>query len=100
MSIEWLKEILVLIGPVLASAATVVTGIAVIFRILKKDRNKTVAERTEDNRRMIDAMEQQKEKMAIMEAKMTSMEKHMAKMENKIKWAKKDYYCIVYQSLH
>ena len=85
MSIELLKEILSLVGPVLAAAATVVSGIAVIFRMLKKDRNRTVAERVEDNRRMIDAMEQQKKEMAVMKAKMTSIEKHMANMESKTK---------------
>jgi len=85
MNIELLKEILALVGPVLASAATVITGIAVIFRMLKKDRNKTVAERVEDNKRMIDAMEQQRKDTAVMKAKLTSMEKHMTELENKIK---------------
>ena len=85
MDIHLLKEILSLVGPVLASAATVVTGITVVFRMLKKDRNKTVAERVEDNKRMIEAMEKQEKRMAVMQAKMTSMEKHMTELENKIK---------------
>lgn len=85
MNIELLKEILALVGPVLASAATVVTGIAVVFRMIKKDRNKTVAERVEDNKRMIDAMEQQRKDTAVMKAKLTSMEKHITELENKIK---------------
>jgi hypothetical protein len=85
MSVELLKEILSLVGPVLASAATVVTGIAVVFRMIKKDRNKTVAERVEDNKRMVDAMEQQRKDTAVMKAKLTSMEKHITELENKIK---------------
>lgn len=85
MNIELLKEILALVGPVLASAATVVTGIVVVFRMIKKDRNKTVAERVEDNKRMIDAMEQQRKDTAVMKAKLTSMEKHITELENKIK---------------
>ena len=84
-NVELLKEILLLVGPVLAAIATTVSGIVVVVRLLKKDRNKTVAERVEDNRRMIDAMEKQEERMAVMQAKMNSMEKHMAKMESKIK---------------
>lgn len=85
MNIELLKEILALVGPVLASAATVITGISVVFRMIKKDRNKTVAERVEDNKRMIDAMEQQRKDTAIVKAKLTSMEKHVTELENKIK---------------
>ena len=85
MNIELLKEILALVGPVLASAATVVTGIVVVFRMIKKDRNKTVAERVEENKRMIDAMEQQRKDTAVMKAKLTSMEKHITELENKIK---------------
>lgn len=83
MDINLLKEILSLVGPVLASVAATISGIAVIFRILKNDRNKTVAEREEDNKRMIEAMEKQEKRMAVMQAKMTSMEKHM--LENKRK---------------
>lgn len=85
MSIELLKEILALIGPVLASAATVIGGIAVVVRMLKKDRNKTVAERVEDNKRMMEAIEQQRKDTAVMKAKLTSMEKHLTELENKIK---------------
>lgn len=85
MNIELLKEILALVGPVLASVAATVSGIAVVFRIIKKDRNKTVAERVEDNKRMIDAMEQQRKDTAVMKAKLTSMEKHITELENKIK---------------
>lgn len=85
MNIELLKEILTLAGPVLASVAATVSGIAVVFRMIKKDRNKTVAERVEDNKRMIDAMEQQRKDTAVMKAKLTSMEKHITELENKIK---------------
>ena len=85
MDINLLKEILSLIGPVLAAIATTVSGIVIIFRLLKNDRSKTVAERVEDNRRMIEAMEKQEKRMAVMQAKMTSMEKHMTEMGNKIK---------------
>lgn len=85
MDINLLKEILSLVGPVLAAIATTVSGIAVVVRLLKNDRNKTVAERVEDNKRMLEAMEKQEKRMAIMQAKMTSMEKHMIEMENKTK---------------
>lgn len=85
MDINLLKEILSLVGPVLAAIATTVSGIVIIFRLLKNDRSKTVAERVEDNKRMIEAMEKQEKRMAVMQAKMTSMEKHMTEMENKIK---------------
>lgn len=85
MNIELLKEILALVGPVLAAIATTVSGIAVVVRMLKNDRNKTVAERVEDNRRMIDAMEQQKKDTAIIKAKLTSLEEHVGEMEKKRK---------------
>lgn len=85
MNIELLKEILTLIGPVLASVAATVSGIAVVVRMLKNDRNKTVAERVEDNKRMIEATEQQRKDTAVMKAKLTSMEKHITELEKKIK---------------
>jgi TolA-binding protein len=84
-NIELLKEILTLVGPVLASIAATVSGIAVVVRMLKKDRDKTVSERMEDNKRMVEAMEKQQKSMAVMQAKITSMEKHVAEMENRIK---------------
>lgn len=85
MNIELLKEILSLIGPVLASAAATISGIAVVVRLLKNDRNKTVAERVADNKRMMEAIEQQRKDTAVMKAKLTSMEKHMTERENKTK---------------
>ena len=85
MNIELLEKILTLIGPILAAIATTVSGLVLVVRMLKKDRNKTVAERIEDNKRMIDAMEQQKKDTAVMKAKLTSMEKHLTELENKIK---------------
>lgn len=85
MNIELLKEILTLVGPVLAAIATTVSGIAVVVRMLKNDRNKTVAERVEDNRRMTDAMEQQQKDIAVIKAKLTSLEEHVGKMEKKRK---------------
>ena len=85
MNIELLKEILTLVGPVLAAIATTVSGIAVVVRMLKNDRNKTVAERVEDNRRMTNAMEQQQKDIAIIKAKLTSLEKHADEREKKRK---------------
>lgn len=85
MNIELLKEILVLVGPVLASIAATVSAIAVIFRLLKNDRNKTVAERVADNKRMMQVIEQQQKDTAIIKAKVTSLEEHVGEMEKKIK---------------
>ena len=75
VNLDTLCQILVLVAPVLASIATIVTGISIIFRRLKKDKRITEAKELETLAKVNNSLES----IAIIKAKLESIEKHITK---------------------
>lgn len=83
MSVETIKELLVLIAPSLSAIATIIGGIVYFARSSKKSADKSRKETSKEVSNLSSTQAKQQKDIAIIKTKVTSIENYLLEQKEK-----------------